>query len=108
VQQPLGLTWTNAGAPNGRKRVWPTLEALPLRAGSIPAAILVAGAASAIVLSEHGNRLDMLHFPVRADLQHLINFGGFLGYSRLGVFNSSLLRGRGRAGDCPLGSRQPA
>lgn len=71
AQHAMGLAWSNRrpgglGGGNAARRVAPTLEALPLRAGAIPAAILASGSWSAVVLSEHGNRLETLQFPVRS------------------------------------------
>lgn len=67
LQQTLGLAWSNQrhGGGNAARRVAPTLEALPLRAGEVPAALLASGAWSAAVLSEHGSRLETLQLPVR-------------------------------------------
>ncbi|KAK9916603.1 hypothetical protein WJX75_004756 [Coccomyxa subellipsoidea] len=67
-QHAMGLAWSNRRpggltGGNAARRVTPTLEALPLRTGAVPAALLASGSWSAVVLSEHGNRLETLQFP---------------------------------------------
>lgn len=71
AQHAMGLAWSNRRpggltGGNAARRVTPTLEALPLRTGAVPAALLASGSWSAVVLSEHGNRLETLQFPVSA------------------------------------------
>lgn len=71
AQHAMGLAWSNRRpggltGGNAARRVTPTLEALPLRTGAVPAALLASGSWSAVVLSEHGNRLETLQFPVNA------------------------------------------
>ncbi|EIE27009.1 hypothetical protein COCSUDRAFT_83568 [Coccomyxa subellipsoidea C-169] len=81
-QHAMGLAWSNRrpgglGGGNAARRVAPTLEALPLRAGAIPAAILASGSWSAVVLSEHGNRLETLQFPALPALPlQILDFNG--------------------------------
>lgn len=64
LQQALGLAWSNAGVMEEHARLAPTLEALPLRIGRFPSAVLAAGAGGGAIVSEHGNILERLVFPV--------------------------------------------
>lgn len=69
VQHAMGLSWANhktggLGGGHAARQVAPTLDAIPLRHGAIPAALLASGSFSAAILSEHGNRLETLVFPV--------------------------------------------
>lgn len=66
MQQALPLAWANRAHVGDAAQVAPTLEAFPLRTGHFPAAVLAGGSASAVLLSEHGNTLEKLQFPVRA------------------------------------------
>ena len=66
MQQTLPLVWANHAHVGDAARVAPTLEAFPMRTGHFPAAVLAGGSASAVLLSEHGNTLEKLQFPVRA------------------------------------------
>ncbi|BDA41145.1 hypothetical protein COCOBI_01-8000 [Coccomyxa sp. Obi] len=81
-QHAMGLSWANhktggLGGGHAARQVAPTLDALPLRAGAIPAALLASGSWSAVILSEHGNRLETLVFPALPALPlQIVDFNG--------------------------------
>jgi len=60
----VGTSWTNAIGNEEGHSVVPTLEAVPLRTGAAPVAILAAGAHTAALISEHGHVLAHLELPV--------------------------------------------
>mmetsp|Transcript_9037 Transcript_9037/g.25956 ORF Transcript_9037/g.25956 Transcript_9037/m.25956 type:complete len:704 (-) Transcript_9037:142-2253(-) len=62
-QVATGASWTVHSMDNPTHKVVPTLEALSLRPGAIPSALLAGGQHMAVVLSEHGNRLAQLYYP---------------------------------------------
>ena len=64
LQYSFSVNWENWGGEAGTREVVPTLEAIPLRPGGIPTAILAAGAFTAAIVSEHGNTLDSFGLPV--------------------------------------------
>ena len=64
LQYAFGVNWENWGGEAAARKVVPTLEAIPLRQGGIPTAILAAGAFTAAIVSEHGHTLDSFGLPV--------------------------------------------
>jgi len=62
-QVATGASWTPRTMEDPTHKATPTLEALPLRIGAAPAALLVGGQHMAVVLSEHSHKLASLYYP---------------------------------------------
>ncbi|KAK9806239.1 hypothetical protein WJX72_006852 [[Myrmecia] bisecta] len=62
-QVQMGVSWTTHASSFGGRSVAPILRALPLRTGAIPSVLLAGGAHAAVVLSEHGHKLDSIEYP---------------------------------------------